>query len=77
MRYVRDLMGLRRAVLPLPYALGRAQAQVLEFVPGKPLSVDNFRSLSVPSVCQDNGFARLGIVPRSVRALAPAYFAPR
>jgi uncharacterized protein YbjT (DUF2867 family) len=76
-RYVRDLLRLRRAVLPLPTALGRAQAQVLEFVPGKPLSVDNFRSLTVPSVCQENGFARLGITPRSVRALAPAYFAAR
>ena len=75
--YVRDLIGLRRAVLALPDALGRAQAQVLEFVPGKPLSVDNFRSLSVPNVCQENGFARLGIVPSSVRALAPSYFTPR
>jgi len=76
-RYVRDLLRLRRAVLALPAVLGRVQAQVLEFVPGKPLSVDNFRSLSVPNVCQENGFARLGIAPRSVRALAPSYFASR
>jgi len=76
-RYVRDLMHLRRAVLPLPGVLGRLQAQVLEFVPGKPLSVDNYRSLSVPSVCRENGFSRLGIAPQSVRALAPEYFAAR
>jgi uncharacterized protein YbjT (DUF2867 family) len=76
-RYVRDLLGLRRAVVSLPGPVGRAQAQLLEFVPGKPLSVDNFRSLSVPSVCQENGLARLGIVAQSVRALAPAYFAAR
>jgi NADH dehydrogenase len=61
--------GLKRAVLPLPWPLARLQAAVMDFVPGRPFSTDNFRSASVDSVCTSNGFAQLGIEPVSLRAL--------
>ncbi|GGA83041.1 NAD-dependent dehydratase [Arenimonas soli] len=54
-------MGLRRWVLPLPDALGRLQALVFDFVPGKPFSSDNFRSLMTDSVGGIDGLHRLGI----------------
>lgn len=63
-RMIRDLAGLKRLVLPLPDALGYLQARVGEWLPGKPISVDNFRSLALDSVGQYDGLARLGIVPR-------------
>ena len=61
---VRDQLGLRRAVFGIPDWLGRLQAGLMDFVPGKPLSTDNFRSLTVDSVCDHDGFARLEL-PRS------------
>ncbi|MGM0552519.1 MAG: complex I NDUFA9 subunit family protein [Pseudomonadota bacterium] len=51
-RYVGRLTGHRRPVVPLPDWAGALQASVLEFVPGKPLSRDNFASLGVDSVCE-------------------------
>lgn len=72
-RYVRDQLGLNRAVFGLPDALGALQAGVLEWLPGKPLSLDNFRSLGVPSTSDRDGLGELGIKPTPLAAIAPAY----
>lgn len=61
-------LGLARTVVPLPRWLARLQAAVMDFVPGKPFSTDNYRSLLLPSVCSANGFAELGLKPRSLTA---------
>jgi len=76
-RYVAQLQGLRRPVLGLPDALGYLQALVLDFVPGKPLSLDNFRSLGLDSVCSEDGLARLGIAPTALGAVVPGYLGER
>lgn len=70
-RMIRDAAGLRRAVVPLPDALGRLQALVAELIPGKPFSRDNFASLGVDSVGTGNGLGDLGIEPRRFAALLP------
>ena len=46
-------LGLRRWVWPLPDFLGRVQALTCDFIPGKPFSSDNFRSLLTDSVGGD------------------------
>lgn len=61
----------KRWVLPLPDALGWLQALVCEFVPGKPLSRDNFRSLKIDSVGSRNGLNELGITATSMRSVMP------
>jgi len=70
---VRDELGLRRAVIGLPDWAARAQAAVCDFIPGKPFSTDNYRSLLVDSVCTENGLARLGIHPQSLTAMLPRF----
>lgn len=63
-------------ILRLPDALGRLQAALLGLVPGKPFSLDNFRSLSADSICTQDGLARLGISPRHMMAVLPFYLGP-
>lgn len=63
--------GWTRFVLPLPAALGRAQAEVGEHLPGKPISRDNWRSLQRDSTSDDNGLPKLGIAATDVRAKLP------
>lgn len=63
-------------ILRQPDALGRLQAALLGLLPGKPLSLDNFRSLSVDSLCTRNGLERLGIRPRPMMAVLPFYLGP-
>jgi len=50
-KYVATTSGLNRAIIGLPNWLSRLQANVLEFFPGKPFSIDNYRSLQKDSVC--------------------------
>jgi NADH dehydrogenase len=64
-------MGLHRIVVPLPDALGRMQAFAMDFVPGKPFSSDNYRSLLTDSVGGIDGLHRLGIAPTRMSAILP------
>jgi len=68
---VRDALGVNRAIVGMPDTLSRIQAMLLEFVPGKPLSRDNLKSLEVNSICDNNGFERLGITPRAAGTWIP------
>ena len=52
------LPGLARVVIPLPRAVARVQAAVMDFVPGKPFSTDNYLSATLDSVCDCDGLAR-------------------
>jgi uncharacterized protein YbjT (DUF2867 family) len=72
--YVRGQLGLRRWVIGMPKPLGRIQAAVADYlVPGKPFSIDNFKSLTVASVCTDNGLKALGIEPTPMSSIVPEF----
>ena len=64
-------LSLRRLVVPLPDALGRMQAFAMDFIPGKPFSSDNYRSLLTDSVGGIDGLHRLGIAPTRIAAILP------
>lgn len=70
---VAKLTGHRRWVVGLPDFAARLQALAMDFVPGRPFSSDNYRSLTVDSVCAEDGFARLGIQPQSMVPSARQY----
>lgn len=63
-------------ILRLPDVLGWLQAALLGLLPGKPFSLDNFRSLRIDSLCTQDGLARLGIPPHSMMAELPFYLGP-
>lgn len=69
----RDRLGLRRLILGMPDFASRIQAAFFDFVPGKPFSTDNYRSLLQDSVVHSDGFARLGIRPQPLGAVFPRY----
>ncbi len=71
--WLRNQLGLKRAVVGLPDALGKLQGMAFNLVPGKPFSSDNFKSLLLDSVCADNGFLRLDIQPWGMGELAPTW----
>jgi NADH dehydrogenase len=75
--YVARLIGKRVCIIGLNDALSYLQAATLEFVPGKPFSLDNYRSLKVDSVCEQGFPAVLGITPSSLEQIAPTYLTPR
>lgn len=71
--YTASVCGLNRRVLPMSARLSLLQARMLEFIPGKPFSIDNYRSLQVDCVCSNNGFASLKIDPVCLESVVPRY----
>jgi uncharacterized protein YbjT (DUF2867 family) len=61
----------------LPDAVARLQASIMQFLPGKPFSVDNYRSLLTDSVCHYDDGRQLGLARGSLSALAPLWLAPK
>ena len=60
-------------ILPLPDFIAAIQGVVMGMLPGKPFSSDNYRSLTIDSVCKQNGCELLGITPSRLEAVAPGY----
>ena len=71
MRWTAELIDKRRWIIPLPDSLGYLQSAVGEWLPGKPISRDNFRSLKVDSVGTQDGLAALGIVATPMDVIVP------
>ena len=71
-RWTAGMIGKRRWIIGLPDALGAMQAYVGEWLPGKPISRDNFRSLKLDSVGTTDGLAALGIVATPMEVVMPA-----
>ena len=70
---VATLTGHRRWILGLPDFVARTQAFFMNFVPGRPFSSDNYRSLCVDSVCTVAGLTALGITPQAMPGVAKTY----
>ncbi|BAU46736.1 epimerase [Sulfurifustis variabilis] len=74
--YVAELQGKRVRILGLGDRLSRLQAAVLELAPGKPFSRDNYRSLTVDSVCAEGANALrgvFGVMPTPLERVAPGW----
>jgi NADH dehydrogenase len=63
-------------IFPLPDVIARLQGLVMGLLPGKPFTLDNFRSLTRDAVCREDGCRRLGLVPQPMLALLPTYLDP-
>ncbi len=65
-RFISEHSGRHKPIIRLPDWASRLQAAILQYVPGKPFTPDNYQSLQTPSVCQEDGLAALGITPTSL-----------
>ena len=68
-QYTADTVGMSRIIIGLPDWAARLQARVMEFVPGKPFTRDNYLSLQTPSVCSEDCPRQ----PTSLDAVVPRY----
>jgi NADH dehydrogenase len=79
MEFVLATIERRRLLLPLPFGIAGIQAALLELLPKPPLTRDQVELLRydnvVSEVARRDGrtLDGLGIVPRSVAAIVPAY----
>lgn len=69
--FVACLADIRCRVIGLSNGLSRLQARVMDFVPGKPFSTDNYLSLQTDNTSERNDLESLGIEPRSIEGVLP------
>jgi NADH dehydrogenase len=72
--FVCAATGKRRLVVGLPPRLSYLQAWMLEHLPGKLMTRDNWLSMQVPNTCEAPFPFRLQ--PQALEAVAPAYLSP-
>jgi NADH dehydrogenase len=73
--YVGGLTGHRRPILPLGDGLSRLQASIMGLSPVKVLTLDNYLSMKLDSVSQQQ--FPFGIPPTALEAVAPIWLANR
>jgi NADH dehydrogenase len=74
-RMTASTSGYQRCIIGLSDPVSRLQGVLMDFVPGKPFSSDNYKSLQVANVSQHNALPELGITPNTIKAVMPAYLA--
>ena len=74
--YIRDIIGVDKRIIKLSDSQAWCQAAVMEWLPGKPFSLDNLKSLNVDSVCPENSQLPFGIKPHSMETIVPGYLGP-
>jgi len=67
--FTANTCGLKRKIIRLPDGVAKFQARVMEFVPGKPFSRDNYLSLQTDAVCSGDCTRQ----PTSIQAIVPGY----
>ena len=68
-QFAAQAAGLNRVVIGLPDWAAKVQARLMEWVPGKPFSRDNYLSLQIDSVCATG----CSLQNTSIDAVVPRY----
>ena len=74
-RFVAATLGRKPRVMPLGSGLGMLQASVLGHLPGRLMTRDNLRSMSVDNVCSQAFPEVFGFQPSPLEAVVPEYLA--
>ena len=68
--FTSQQIGRKHWIISLPDIISKLQAMVLEYIPGKPFSIDNYNSLQTDSVCKH---PKLYTAKVSLKSIIPSY----
>jgi uncharacterized protein YbjT (DUF2867 family) len=73
------LMGKRRLLIPVPFAVAEIQARLFEFLPNPPLTTGQVDLLKADNVASGSlpGFQELKIQPKPIEKVVSTYIGPR
>ena len=73
------LMGKRRLLVPIPFAVAEVQARLFEFLPNPPLTTGQVDLLKADNVASGAlpGLQDLNIQPKTVEEVVPTYIGPQ
>jgi len=79
MQYVLVVTQRRRLLVPVPFAVMKLQAMILQFLPKPPITPDQVELLKRDNVVSEDAkrdkrvLAGIGITPESIEAIVPTY----
>ena len=75
MRYMLEVVGRKRLLVPLSFDLAAFQARLLEWLPQPPLTRDQVELLKTDNVVTPGmpGLAELGVAPTPIELVVPEY----
>ena len=68
--FTSQQLNRKHWIVSLPDTLSQLQAIILEYVPGKPFSIDNYDSLQIDSVCKEE---QMYTGTHSLKTIVPTY----
>jgi NADH dehydrogenase len=73
--YTLRVVGKRRLLMPVPFAVAEIQARLLEFLPSPPLTTSQVDLLKADNVASGAvpGFPELNIRPKTIEDVVPTY----
>jgi NADH dehydrogenase len=73
------LMGKRRLLIPIPFAMAEIQARLFELLPNPPLTTGQVDLLKADNVASGSlpGFQELKIQPKPIEKVVSTYIGPR
>jgi uncharacterized protein YbjT (DUF2867 family) len=77
MRYMLDVLGRRRLLVPVSFGMAALKARFFELLPVPPLTRDQVELLKTDNVVADGakGLADLGLAPTPIELIVPEYLA--
>jgi NADH dehydrogenase len=74
---ISKTLGIKKKIIGLGPLLSRMMARLLGILPGKPFTMDNYHSLQVNNICEDNDLVKLGINPVRLDSMISSCLTPR
>jgi NADH dehydrogenase len=75
--YIADLIHASCHIIQLSDWQSRLQAGAMQWLPGKPFTLDNYNSMKVDSVCDGQFPEVFDLTPQPLEAIVPAYLCKR
>ena len=76
LQFILHVIDRKNFLLPIPFFLAKIKGAILQLLPMPLLTLDQVRLLQYDNVVEGtNGFKQLGIVPREMEQVVPAYLA--
>ena len=78
-KYISQQLGQKKVIIGMSNGLSKIQAAVLERLPGKVFTTDNYLSLQLDSVCPDASanLKALGVQPTDMDSVVPMFLTKR
>jgi NADH dehydrogenase len=72
-KYTAEVTQQKKTLIPLNWFFSKIVASIMNIIPGSPMSLDNYRSLTVASTCKNALAEELEVKLSSLESILPLY----